>query len=75
MWLKKYGRKRVNPLAAFMTVGGVLLSFVCFDSGSIVLSTLSGVLFLGGIVFLDGFRLREIKRKAESAVRARMREA
>jgi hypothetical protein len=65
MWLEKYGRKPVNPVAAFTTVVGVLLGFVSFDSGGVVLPMLSGVLFLGGMVFLDGFRLREVKREED----------
>jgi hypothetical protein len=61
MWLEKHGRKPVNPVAALMTVVGVLLGFVADYFGGIFLGIVSGTLFLAGMLFLHGFRRREIE--------------
>ena len=69
MWLEKHGRKPVNPVAALMTAVGVLLGFVSFYYGGLFLRILSATLFLAGMVFLDGFRSREIKREEDDDLR------
>jgi len=59
LWLKKNGRKRVNPVAAVMTAVGALLGFVSICFGGMLLRLVAGTLFLAGVAFLDGFRLRD----------------
>ena len=62
MWLERNGRKSVHPFAAVMTIVGIALGFVSIEFGGLVLRILSCVLFLAGVVFLHGFRLREIRK-------------
>ena len=64
-YFEKYGRKSVNPIAAFMTATGVLLGSVAIDFGGMWLRLVAGALFLAGVTFLDGFRFRDCSREED----------